>query len=346
MPTRDEWLTQGYLLSDHPFDPELALIHDPDGNVLDVNFSDPLDVFGTKELKDYFQPVGSFNTAITDISTFLDGFGNRMDRNALPILLIEGPAGNGRKTVGNFAAHFMKDHCTKPPSLHTIPVTTNHFGRLLFEIKQALELHFTKNKIDTTAIKSRDPIKAEDPDESNLAGLFSNVAQAKLNPPMLVLLIGPLRYPNNSDWIGKLYGMLKKLNVALIFTTNDRRITDLFKQALKRGDYLGCPVRLDPLTIQDGKTLITNRLLQFRKQPPPPGLAPLTPYEMAAIEWIFREDLVIRQVLNLCRLTMNRKLTQLVGSQKPVPSPVPGDPGTQINTNDFKDVFGTVMSKG
>lgn len=347
MPTSDEWLDQGFLLRDHPFEPAREPIHDLDGKIVNVNFSKPLDAFGTKELKDYFQPIGSFNTAVTDISSFLDGFGKGMDQSSPPVVLIEGPAGNGRKTVGNFAAHLMKEHCARPPRLQTIPVTTNHFGRLLFEIKQALELHFTKKNIDTSTVKSRDnSIKAEDPDESNLAGLFSIVAQENLSPPVLILLIGPLRYRNHSDWIGKLHGMLKDLNVALMFTTEDKLITELFKKAIARGDYPGCPVRLAPLTMQDGKSLIINRLLQFRKQPPPAGLAPLTPYEIAGIEWIFKEDLVIRHVLNLCRLTLNRKLSQLVGSKTPVPPLVPGDPGTQINVDDFKVVFGTAMSKG
>src|SRR5450755_1048235 len=105
MPTRDDWLNLGFLLSDHPFDPARKPIHDLDGKVINVNFSRPLDAFGTQELKDYFQRIGSFNTAINDISSFLDSLGTSMDRSAPPILLIEGPAGNGRKTVGNFAAH-------------------------------------------------------------------------------------------------------------------------------------------------------------------------------------------------------------------------------------------------
>jgi hypothetical protein len=346
MPTREEWLNQGFVLGDHPFEPARVAVHDLTNNVVRVNFSNPLDVFGTKELKNYFEPVGSFQKAVSDISDFLDGLGGSIDRSAPPVLLIEGPKGNGRKTVGNFAAHLMKEHCELTPSLRVLPVTTNHFGRLLFEIKQALEGHFDKHSINIKTLKSRDTfIKPEDPDESVLAGLFNSVAQENLGPPMLILLIGPVQYRNHSNWISKVYGMLKNLNVALLFTTEDKLIRDIFKRSLEAGEFLGCAVLLAPLTYLDGTTLITNRLHHFRTQPTPPGLDPLLPFDSSAIRWMFQEALVIRQVLNFCRLGLNRKLADLVNSKKAVPPPIPCDPQTQINTDDFKRVFSAVMSR-
>jgi hypothetical protein len=313
-----------------------------------VSLSRPLDVFSVGGLADYFARVGSFAKAVTEISDFLIGQGNSIDTATPPVLLIEGPGGTGRKTLGNFAAHLMKDHSLNPPSFRMLPVTTDHFGRLLFEIKDELQEHFGRSNLDPSILKRRDTfIKPEDPDETVLAGLFNSVAQQNLGLPMLILLIDVLEY-RNFDWIGKLHGMLKNLNVALIFLTKDQLVTERFKSALARSDYIGCSVCLAPLTMQEGKELLEHRLTIFRHQAGSPGVTRLTPYEMAAIQWSFtggNASRTVKWLLSLYRITMNFKLANLVSSGTALPG-APGTPGPSIGESDVREAFEKSLRQG
>jgi hypothetical protein len=244
-------------------------------------------VFTMTALDHYFVRTGTFAATVKDISDFLDGQGGSIDTGIPPVLVIEGAGGTGRKTLGNFAAHMIKAHCVSPPRLRRIRLTTDHFGRLLLEIKLALEEHFGCSNLDATTLRSRnDLIKAEDPDETLLANLFYSAAQQNLAIPMLILLVDELEY-RNFEWIRKLHGMLRDLNVALIFLTKEPLVSELFKKALTRDDYVGAAVRLSLLTMQDGIDVLEKRLQIFRTQPAPAGIAGMTPYERAAIDWIF-----------------------------------------------------------
>ncbi len=109
---------------------------------------------------------------------------------------------------------------------------------------------------------------------------------------------------------------------------------------------MGCSVLLTPLGYEDGKNLIAKRLLQFRTDPAPDGLDPLCPFETSGLQWLFQETLVIRQVLNFCRLSLNRKLSRLVDSKKAVPLPILCPEESQIGIDDFKQVLRFVMSTG
>ncbi|MCX6632658.1 MAG: hypothetical protein NTW28_34070 [Candidatus Solibacter sp.] len=344
MSSREDWLNRGFLLQDHPFEPVRDPIHGLDLRAVRVNLSKPLDIFAIQQLEGYFAQVGSVATAVKEISDFLDGEGTSIDTATPPVLLIEGPGGGGRKTLGNFVAHLMKAHCLTPPSFRTLPVTTGHFGRLLLEIRLRLEQHFRQSNGDDTVLKSRDAfIKPEDPDETVLAGLFNSVAQQNLGLPMLVLMVDAVDF-RNFDWIRKLHGMLKDLNVALIFLTKDNLVTELFRKALGRGDYTGCAVRLTALTKQDGIALLTQRLKIFRNPGAPSGMATLTPYELAAIQWIFAdtrggdEPRAIKMVLNLCRVAMNRKLAELVQSNTALPAQA-GSGMAPIGEQDLREAY-------
>jgi hypothetical protein len=323
MPSREEWLNQGFLLSDHPFDPVQDPVHGLNLRAQRVSLSRPLDVFTTSGLEDYFAQVGSIGSAVTEVSEFLEGQGYGLDSGIPPVLLIEGPGGTGRKTLGSFVAHLMKSHCAAQPSFKLLRVTTDHFGRLLLEVRFALEEHFKRANQDTAPLKSRDAfIKPEDPDETVLAGLFSSVAQQNLGLPLLILLIDILEF-RNFEWIHKLHNLLKDLSVALIFLTKDDLVTERFKKALGRGEYLGCAVCIAPLSMQDGTTLLAKRLATFRQLGAPNDLPPLTPYEMAAIQWIFTggdKTRAIKILLNLCRVAMNRKLSDLARLNLGIPS--------------------------
>lgn len=215
------------------------------------------------------------------------------------------------------------------------------FGRLLLEIRLVLEEHFKRANVDTALLKSRDGfIKSEDPDETVLAGLFGSVAQQNLGLPLLILLIDALEVLN-FEWIKKLHGMLRDLNVSLIFLTKDDVVTARFKKALGRGEYVGCAVRIAALTMQEGMTLLKKRLATFRQVNAPNDLPPLTPYEMTAIQWIFtggNETRAIKILLNLWRVAMNRKLSYLLSSN-------PGIPARQasamanISRNDVQEAY-------
>jgi hypothetical protein len=278
MANRDELLKQAFLLSDHPFEPTRDPVHGLDLRASRISLSRWLDIFTIKELADYFSQVGSIEKAVRDVSAFLDGMGSSIDDGTPPVLLIEGQGGTGRKTLGNFVAHLMKSHCFTPPSWQLVRVTTNHFGRLLLEIRYALQAHFTRLNLDTSSLASRDAlIKSEDPDETVLAGLFSNLVQQNLGIAMLILVIDSLEY-RNFDWIRKLHTMLRDLNVALVFLTKDDLVTERFAKALGRGEYAGCVLRIGPLNMQDALTLLSRRLSLFRQTGAPNYLAPLTSY--------------------------------------------------------------------
>jgi hypothetical protein len=312
---------------------------------LRISLSRWLDVFTNEELADYFAQVGSIGLAVKIVSAFLSGMGYSIDNGTPPVMLIEGQGGTGRKTLGNFVAHLMKAHCSARPSLQLLKLTTNHFGRLLLEVRYALQAHFQRLNLDTTLLASRDAlIKSEDPDETVLAGLFSNLAQQNLGLAMLILLIDPLEYCN-FDWIRKLHAMLRDLNVALVFLTKDDLVTERFSKALGRGEYTGCILRVGPLNMQDGLTLVGNRLSLFRHTGAPNNLAPLTPYEMAAVQWIFTggaETRTIKILLNLFRVAMNLKLADL---QANAGTPPPSTAPIRITQADLQKAYQTVLQQ-
>jgi hypothetical protein len=64
MNNRDVWLRQGFLLSDHPFEPMQDPVHGLDFRGLRISFSRWLDVFSTEKLADYFVQVGSIEQAV------------------------------------------------------------------------------------------------------------------------------------------------------------------------------------------------------------------------------------------------------------------------------------------
>jgi hypothetical protein len=188
-------------------------------------------------------------------------------------------------------------------------------------------------------------IKSEDPDETVLAGLFNNLGQQNLGLAMLILLIDPLEY-RNFDWIRKLYAMLKDLNVALVFLTKDDLVTERFSKALGRGEYVGCALRVEPLNMQEGLTLLGKRLSLFRHMAAPNNLAPLTPYELAGVQWVFTggtETRAISLLLNLCRVAMNLKLADL---QANVGAPPPGTAQIRITQADLQRAYETVLQQG
>jgi hypothetical protein len=199
--------------------------------------------------------------------------------------------------------------------------------------------------LDTSFLASRDAmIKSEDPDETVLAGLFSNVAQQNIGLGMLILLIDPLEY-RNFDWIRRLYAMLKDLNVALVFLTKDDLVTERFAKALSRGEYIGRVLRVGPLNMEDGLKLLNQRLSLFRQAGAPQNLAPLTPYELTAVQWVFTggaETRAIKILLNLCRVAMNLKLAAL---QANAGGPQTGGAVTTITLADLQKAYQTVLQQ-
>jgi hypothetical protein len=347
VPTRDQWLTQGFVLCDHPFEPVRDPVNGLDLKAKKISLLRPLDIFALKELTPYFASIGSFQRAVSAVSDFLDDQGYAMDSATPPVLLIQGPRGAGRKTMGNFIASLMKGHCAVEPGFHQIPVRTAHFGRLLLEIKLALERHFTQSHVDTAVLRSRDLlVKAEDPDESLLAGLFDTVAQQNLVLPMLILQIDSVDY-QSFDWIARLHGMCSALNIAFIFLTEDDLVAKLFRGALSQDQYIGTSVRLEPLTIADGKAFLQHRLNIFRTQPPPAGIHALTPFELQAIDWIFtkgKDTRTIKMLLNLYRTAMNRKLAFLTKSSLKFP-PDAGSTAASIGESDVRDAYHSSVQK-
>jgi hypothetical protein len=338
MPDRQQWLIDGFYLCDHPFEPVIDPVTRVDLRARRVNLTRPLDVFGVSELEDYFAKVGSFADAVRRVSAFLAGQGFAIDQGTPPVILIEGPGGSGRKSLGNYVAHLMKAHCADPPGFKLLPVNTDHFGKLLLEIRFTLERHLKPHGLDADVFKSRDAyIKPEDPDETVLAGLFSDVAQQGLAAPMLILLVDSIDF-KHFDWITKLQDMLAGLNVAFIFLTRDSLVTRRFNAALSRNEYAGQSVQIGPLTMEDGRQLLSQRIGRFRVGAAPQGIAQLTPYEEAAVEWMFtngQESRAIKMVLNLCRVAMNLKLVENVNAKLAIP-PQPGSGPASISKNDLE----------
>jgi hypothetical protein len=111
---------------------------------------------------------------------------------------------------------------------------------------------------------------------------------------------------------------------------------------LQRGDYIGCVLRLAPLEMQDGVALLGKRLSMFRLGASG-AMSPLTPYEMAAIRWIFtggNETRAVKILLNLCRVAMNLKLEDLLASKTANPSR-PGAGVLSITEQDVRKAYET-----
>jgi hypothetical protein len=157
---------------------------------------------------------------------------------------------------------------------------------------------------------------------------------------MLILLVDPVEY-RHFDWIRKLHGMLEDLNVALIFLTKDPLVTARFNAAVNRNEYTGCSVQIDALSMENGRELLRHRIGRFRTGTAPHDLPELTPYEEAAVRWIFtggKESRTIKIVLNLCRVAMNLRLAKNVTGNAAIPAKAGTGPAV-ISEDDLRDAY-------
>ena len=324
---RQRLLRECFSLVEHPFEPEADPRRNINFRTLGVSLARPLDVFRVKELESYFVRVGPFNDAVQQIDAYLGAQGYPGGGNA-PAFLIEGAKGVGRTTMASFLAYRIKTRAGDVASLNNVLVTTEHFGRLLFTIKNLVNVHVTRHKIPNCeaafAFYPDAAINPQDPEVSYLGQIFAELGQCMGISPPLILVIDSLTWERRS-WVERLYALLSPLNIVLAFLTDDRRIYNAFRD-LRSGPTLnGLEVSLDKLDRAMAEDFLKHRLEIFRCDKSPIGRTGLFPFVSQALNQTIPpgEKISIKLLEQIFRGAFNIKLEELapqyVNAQPPNP---------------------------
>jgi hypothetical protein len=312
---RQRLLMECFSLVEHPFEPEADARRGLDFRTLGVNLARPLDVFRVEALNEYFVRVGPFNDAVQQIDAYLGAQGYPGGGNA-PAFLIEGAKGVGRTTMASFLGYRIKTRGGGIASLSNVPVTTEHFGRLLFTIKNLVNVHVTRHKIPNCepafAFYSDAAINPQDPEVSYLGQIFAELTQCMGAAPPLILVIDSITWERRS-WTERLYALLSPLNIVLVFLTDDRRVYNAFRD-LRSGPTLnGLEVSLDKLDRQMAEEFLKHRLEIFRSDQSPIAHMGLFPFVSQALNQTIPpgEKIGIKLLEQIFRGAFNIKLQEL-----------------------------------
>jgi hypothetical protein len=307
-------LLECFSLEEHPFEPE-ADQRGLNFRALGVSLARPLDVFRVGGLEPYFVRVGPFNDAVQKIDAYLAAQGYPGGGNA-PAFLIEGAKGVGRTTMASFLGYRIKTLGGGSASLNNVPVTTEHLGRLLFTIKNLVNLHVTRHQIPNCegafALFSNADINPQDPSINYLGQIFAELAQCMGAAPPLILVIESITWERR-DWITRLYAHLSPLNIVLVFLTDDRRIYNAFRD-LRSGPTLnGLEVSLDKLDRRMAEEFLIHRLESFRSNQSPIAHRGLFPFVAQALNQTIPpgEKIGIKLLEQIFRGAFNIKLQEL-----------------------------------
>ncbi|HKR61101.1 MAG TPA: hypothetical protein VJS64_15380, partial [Pyrinomonadaceae bacterium] len=180
MDAKQRILLECFSLVEHPFEPEADKARGLNFRALGVSLAKPLDVFRVGALDDYFVRVGPFSDAVRQIDAYLVASGYPGGAGA-PAFLIEGAKGVGRTTMASFIGFRIKTRSNGVASLNNVPITTEHFGRLLFTIKNLVNQHVTRHNVPNCdgafALFSNADINPQDPSINYLGQIFAELAQ-------------------------------------------------------------------------------------------------------------------------------------------------------------------------
>jgi hypothetical protein len=315
MDARQRLLMECFSLVEHPFEPEADARRGLNFRALGVSLARPLDVFRVEALDSYFVRVGPFRDAVQQIDDYLVANGYPSGVSA-PAFLIEGARGVGRTTLASFLGYRIKTRSAGIASLNNVPVTTEHFGRLLFTIKNLVNLHVTRHQIPNCetafALFLNADINPQDPSINYLGQIFAELAQCMAAAPPLILVIESLTWERRT-WIERLYALLSPLNIVLVFLTDDRRVHNFFRE-LRTGSTLnGREVSLDKLDRQMAEEFLKHRLDIFRSHPSPIEKTGLFPFVAQTLNQTIRpgEKIGIKLLEQILRGAFNVKMEEL-----------------------------------
>jgi hypothetical protein len=307
-------LKECFSLLEHPFEPKTDPQTGLNFKQLGVSLARPLDIFRVEDLRKYFAQVGPFASAVTAVETFLGQTG--YPAGAPPAFLIEGAKGFGRSTMASFLAYKIKAKNGGGASFYNVPVTSEHWGRLLFTIKNLIKQHVTTHHIQNCdaafALFSNEDINPQDPSVNYLGQIFAQLAQCMVGPPPLVLAIESITW-QRLDWITGLFDLLNPLNVVLIFLTDDRRVYNIFANLRNGPNLTGFELRLAPFDKQMATQFLTERLDIFRDANAPQGRTGLFPFRSQTMDLTLPDNkrLSIKLLEQVFRVAFNRKLREL-----------------------------------
>jgi hypothetical protein len=307
-------LVECFSLDDNPFEPKIDAQRGLDFQKMGVSLAKPLDIFRVEPLKDYFAPVGAFDIAVQAVDAFFKRSNYPADGGPPPAFLIQGVQGVGRSTMAIFLAYQIKVRKLGNASLKTVPVTSEHWGRLLFTIKKLIKQHVENYDIpncdEAFDLFSDTDINPQDPSVSYLAQIFTNLGQCMVATAPLILVIESITWERR-DWMADLYGLLNQLNVVLIFLTDDRRIFNTFRNVPKPD---GFEVGLNPFDRQMAEQFLTLRLKMFRRANSPQDKSGLFPFPSETLDLILPpgKTYSIKWLEQVFRGAFNAKLKELL----------------------------------
>jgi hypothetical protein len=332
-------LTECFSLTEHPFEPKVDPLLNVNFRMMGVSLSRALDVFRVAELKDYFLQVGPFKQAVADIESFLSGPGSG---GTAPAFLIEGGEGVGRSTMANYVGYLIKEQNQGAASLNTVPVPSDHFGKLLFTIKSLIALHVKQHNVPNCeaafALFSDEVIGPQDPSVNYLSTIFAQLVSPMAVAPPLILIVESINW-DRRDWMMRLYDLLSKLNIVLVFLTEDQKVYNIFQNLGSGPKLSGLAVSLDALDRQMAEEFLIERMGRFRSKPSPIDKQGLFPFASQALNGALRKNLEIKKLEVLCRGAFNNKLSELSSRFKATngqpPNPPIGAAELVISFDDF-----------
>jgi hypothetical protein len=340
-------LANHFYLEDHPFSPHIDRQNNFDFWEKKAFLTKPLDVFGVDGLERYFSRVGTFGSEIARVTAFLDGLGI-IDQGLPPAILIQGAKGSGSNSMASYVAYLIRERCRAEPTLLSIPdIQSENPAKLLQQARRMVDIHIKKHQIagcEPIMEAFRDEFRDKTPDEGDLSALFANLVPYLGTAPLLVLIVEAISW-TRLDWIRLLHKALGPLNVALIFLTEDLKVSIQFGELIRRDDIApGHIVHLAGLDCNEGRALVEERMNRFRQVGCPSEKAGLFPYEWAAFEKVFQgypqKRVVIKKLIEYCHRALNKKLSEL--SQGNVAAP----PSLFITWNDFTTALTEAIQAG
>lgn len=327
---RQRVLADCFSLDEHPFDPQMDTRRKLDFRQRGVSLTRPLDVFNVEELKDYFIRTGPFKDAVQEIKDFLIATNYPNGSTYPPAFLIEGAKGVGRSTMASFLGYQIKKRNAVGASFNTVPVSSEHFGRLLLTIRNLVRGHINKYQIANCEAAmnfySTEEINPQDPSVDYLRQIFGQLAPCMVTAPPQILVIESITWQRR-DWIGQLYEYLSPLNIVLVFMTEDRRVFNAFRDLRNTPRLVGLEVSLDALDRQMAEEFLTSRLQNFRSAKTPANKIGLFPFAAQILDQTFPpgQKIGIKLLESIFRGAFNIKLDELsarYGAEQPPNPPI------------------------
>jgi len=326
---RLEVLADCFSLEEHPFDPQVDTRRRLDFRRRGISLSKPLDVFNVEELKDYFVRTGPFKDAIQQIKDYLVANNYPTGGGYPPAFLIEGAKGVGRSTMASFLAYQIKKRNAGGASFNTLPVPSEHFGKLLFTIRNFVRGHINRFQIpncdEALNFYTDQAINPPDPSVDYLRQIFAQLGNCMGAAPPQIIVIESITW-QRKEWMVQLYEYLSPLNIVLIFLSEDRRVFNAFRELRNSPRLFGLEVSLDALDRQMAEEYLASRLANFRSAQAPADKAGLFPFAAQVLSQTFApgQKIGIKLIETIFRGAFNTKLDELAARyEQPNQAPNP-----------------------